>query len=623
MTLAFFSTPPPVVKGRTPVLTAEQPAAPLSSGEDFLTAMEQASRHGGTHGGEVSPAPAADAAQADSTAGAEALLAMSMAAAMFKPMKDAEAKQHSLVVAQKSNAPVTKSNSGKSSPPASSSSAKPILNRGSNSGQTPIVSSKSAKNGSNTGQMLAANARKPVLAETPAESEPSTGENSSKTATKTIKRTSTATTTAPAPVIAAPVHVIPSVPTEITPIVSAKGDSHSDTENLRNDSSPAQTPKPAEVDPSTAPALIAAAPPKPIIFDDRGLTVSPEQKAWMDRTSAERNVPPTSRSVTGSAASEPVGPVEDKSVNTETVDKTAELRATVTAAADKEPPVPPVDAAAPPQLPIAAAPEIPPTVAFMAQIPVDGTAGALSSQRMKSKADKNEIAGPTAQKMPTTTAKAVLSSKPADGLAGQSNSGSVGTKADALPTPVVTQWSGKQSEWNVELNKAPITASAPAAADPSAQAERIGQMINQHVAMVRQSGTNNLAISLKLDPHTELNLQLTSHNGQIEASVQWERGSVAGLENHWKDLQDSLARQNVQLLPLDNGSTVVRSQSFNSSTDQGSSSSLYNQLSQQSQQRQNRGPQPELPEAVQVKNVPVTNKTTVRTASRQGWESWA
>ena len=77
------------------------------------------------------------------------------------------------------------------------------------------------------------------------------------------------------------------------------------------------------------------------------------------------------------------------------------------------------------------------------------------------------------------------------------------------------------------------------------------RLVTQEVAMIKQSGANSLAVSLKIDPQTELFLQLTNHDGQIQASLRCERGSMAGLDTHWGQLQESLSRQNVQLLPLE------------------------------------------------------------------------
>ena len=169
---------------------------------------------------------------------------------------------------------------------------------------------------------------------------------------------------------------------------------------------------------------------------------------------------------------------------------------------------------------------------------------------MKFGTEKNEIAGPTAQKVPTAPFKDDLSTKSANDLMVGSDSDHSGHKPDSIDSALVMNWPAKASEGNVDMGKG--TGAAQSVDHSAIQAERVGHLVNQQVVMIRQSGANNLAVSLKLDPHTELSLQLTNHNGQIEASVRWERGAVAGLENHWKDLQESLARQNVQLLPLEN-----------------------------------------------------------------------
>jgi len=117
-------------------------------------------------------------------------------------------------------------------------------------------------------------------------------------------------------------------------------------------------------------------------------------------------------------------------------------------------------------------------------------------------------------------------------------------------------------------------------------------------------------------------LQLTSHNGQIEAAVRWERGSVAGLENHWKDLQESLARQNVHLLPLENKFSP-RTPAFSPASNTASTPT-FNQ-SAQNPQRQTREARRDSTVAGAVKPVPstATTRSATRTGTRQGWESWA
>jgi hypothetical protein len=260
-----------------------------------------------------------------------------------------------------------------------------------------------------------------------------------------------------------------------------------------------------------------------------------------------------------------------------------------------------------------------PPVAFIAKTDTDGTAGAFTSQRMKSGPEKNQIAEPAAQKVPTTPARQVISAKTASDLAASgSDSDRSRQKQDTIDPTAVTGAPIKSTEESGGVSKG--TGAGQSLDTAAIQAERLGHLVNQQVVMVRQSGANNLAVSLKLDPQTELNLQLTNHNGQIEASVSWERGSVAGLENHWKDLQDSLARQNVQLLPLENKNSS-RPPASNSSSD-NLPNSTFNQSSQ-NPQRQAREPQRDFAPVAPLETVPVTNKAKTRSVSPQGWESWA
>jgi len=69
-------------------------------------------------------------------------------------------------------------------------------------------------------------------------------------------------------------------------------------------------------------------------------------------------------------------------------------------------------------------------------------------------------------------------------------------------------------------------------------------------------GAQTLGVSLKLDSNTHLYLQLTNHNGLVQASVRCERGSFAPQDSQWAQLQQSLARQNVELLPMSGGSNL-------------------------------------------------------------------
>jgi hypothetical protein len=123
-----------------------------------------------------------------------------------------------------------------------------------------------------------------------------------------------------------------------------------------------------------------------------------------------------------------------------------------------------------------------------------------------------------------------------------------------------------------------------------------------------------------VDNQTELSLRLNNHEGRIHAFVNCESGSVPHLEKHWQELQESLARQNVQLMPLN--------EKFSSSTTDNSSSSNSNQ-SNQFEDHAQKNPQPrrELPEEMvpAFKDTGSARKSSVKSKILQpsGWEIYA
>jgi hypothetical protein len=284
---------------------------------------------------------------------------------------------------------------------------------------------------------------------------------------------------------------------------------------------------------------------------------------------------------------------------------------------DSEPAIRRAEQAGSPQQPVAAQAGITPLVGLNTADAVDGTGGALSSQRMMFATEKNEIAGPAEQKLPTESKTDLPVRSASDSRIGSSSNPS-GPTQNSIDSTVVINLPAQASAANSDARTG--TGAAQTVDHAAIQAERVGHLLNQQVVMIRQSGANNIAVSLKLDPHTELSLQLTNHNGQIEASVRWERGSVTGLENHWKDLQESLARQNVQLLPLE--TRLPARPAVSNYTSDPTNGSHFHQ-SPQNPQRQSREARQDLSPDTIVKTVPVTEKATTRIVSQQGWESWA
>jgi hypothetical protein len=236
----------------------------------------------------------------------------------------------------------------------------------------------------------------------------------------------------------------------------------------------------------------------------------------------------------------------------------------------------------------------------------DGTSAAISGQRMNIVARKNEVAGQAEQKLPlgaVSSASAVtgVEAPAAPGQDSGRKSLDFSWKEASPETVALVNLTAKAAD-----APASEAASAPAAASP---AERVEQMISREVVTIRQTGAQTLGVSLKVDDNTQLFLQLTTENGQIQASLRLEKGDFTALNSQWTQLQESLARQNVQLMPAS-----------------GSSSFNFQQSSQQ-QQQQRQLPQPreEWPQA--NLGVPPAQtrqqKNPNARRSRQDWETWA
>ncbi len=251
-----------------------------------------------------------------------------------------------------------------------------------------------------------------------------------------------------------------------------------------------------------------------------------------------------------------------------------------------------------------------------------GIAVAPRNQSMKFAAEQNEIAGSEVQKLPTATGHGAVSPDSAGNDGKNPAPRLVTAKAEpALPASAVN-FSAKPVLADLQQ---PVSApDRTQSADRLAQIEHTANMVNREVVMMKQSGAESLAVSLKVDQHTELFLQLSNHDGQLQASLRFERGDASGLSANWGQLQESLARHNVQLLPLENR---------NAARDQNLPPQPASTASGDSSQRQTpQNPDRQAPELRQeaVLNRPFTPKSPAARKSpkqsaspRDGFESWA
>jgi hypothetical protein len=139
--------------------------------------------------------------------------------------------------------------------------------------------------------------------------------------------------------------------------------------------------------------------------------------------------------------------------------------------------------------------------------------------------------------------------------------------------------------------------------------ERTQELISLHSVQLRASENDSLQVVIKpgADLHLSLNLQM--RDGKVEVQALLHHGDFNSLSRHWEELQQQLETRGVRLAPL-------------------SDDRNHSQFSDLSQQPGGRGHTRESatrtgafaefsPSAVLV------SKTSTKTISRNGWESWA
>ncbi len=188
--------------------------------------------------------------------------------------------------------------------------------------------------------------------------------------------------------------------------------------------------------------------------------------------------------------------------------------------------------------------------------PISGTSVANTSPRMSFSSESNEIAGRVEQKLPPGVVSAVSSADTGGSTPDGGAKSSLNFSWHEAPTEALTivELSAKASAVTAPVAEAAVD--APARVSSPAGLEQLEKMISREVINVRQAGAESLGVTLKLDANTQLFLQLTNHNGQVQATMRLDRGSFSPEETQWAQLQQSLARQNVELLPMTGGSST-------------------------------------------------------------------
>jgi hypothetical protein len=250
-------------------------------------------------------------------------------------------------------------------------------------------------------------------------------------------------------------------------------------------------------------------------------------------------------------------------------------------------------------------------------LPPSGTPVATNGQRMKSALQRNEIAGSAAQKLPPdrqTVAAAAGANEAIPAPVRRIPADFSDPKQTAAPWMMIdTAAKGAAAST--------LTANAAGGGAPSfGRIEQVERMISREVVLVRQSGAESLSVSLKVDARTSLFLQLTDHHGQIEASVRCESDDAGALGAQWGQLQESLARHNVQLLPLEDKSFTA-----GTSSDPPADSPRNFQDGPSAQPPPPRPPSPqkEKPSDDAMNAAVGLSKPKNQTRRQHGWEKWA
>jgi hypothetical protein len=227
----------------------------------------------------------------------------------------------------------------------------------------------------------------------------------------------------------------------------------------------------------------------------------------------------------------------------------------------------------------------------------NGTTVAPNGERMKFVAEQNKIAGMAPQKLPPVTSVSSAAAIKTDAPSAKIRLPIDFSARDNAPEQL-SLTSAKATALN-----APASVAASASVQAPSQVDRVEQLITREAISFKSSGANEVGVSLKIDAHTQLFLQLSYRDGQTQAVLRCEKGDAPALSAHFGQLQESLARQNIQLQSSNSGFDLGR---------QGSSGRPW----QDPAQRQ------DSPVKVEAKSTS-SNKTNAKPVSRQGWETWA
>jgi len=143
------------------------------------------------------------------------------------------------------------------------------------------------------------------------------------------------------------------------------------------------------------------------------------------------------------------------------------------------------------------------------------------------------------------------------------------------------------------------------------QVEKVFAEVAERVVSFKRVGADSAEVSLRPDRGTEITLQMSVRNGQVQVVARLERGNFDSLNARWGDLQQTLSQQGVRVSNLQHTT-------LNTRTGQ-------QDIGGQPQRRFGREPEglDELPPGGTMTEP--LSKQSPRTAARnrRGWEMWA
>ncbi len=178
-----------------------------------------------------------------------------------------------------------------------------------------------------------------------------------------------------------------------------------------------------------------------------------------------------------------------------------------------------------------------------------GTPGASSMEGIKRVGKQDKISGTGAQKLPTT-ADLPPSTTPSatenpDGTLRRA--GPIGDGADDLSgEEALVAGAGSARD---EKARGAVGLVSEAGVGVEARVNRIEELVTREVVRLRWTGQETMSVVIRPEGGAEVVVHLRQHEGFVEATLGLARGEVARLGDHWQQLHDALAEQNVRLNP--------------------------------------------------------------------------